>query len=332
VTGADAPSEDASPAGASVPPAGDSASADTPSVEAARSGSSVDGGPDVGAGPGGDDRAGGSTTPGDTWATEFDTDTAVIPTGEAGHYRGTVTPRWDVIGGAPNGGYLVGLLLRAVAAEIAAPDPLTMTAHFLDRVDHGPATIEVEPQRTGRRHDTARARLLQDGTPRILLTATFGHLDHAVGPTRLDDPRFEVPVFDDCLPTPPGVELPEILHRFEMRHDPTCVGWAMGEPSGVGWMAGWLRFTDGRRFDPFSVPVAADAFAPAVLNLLDEVVWVPTLELTVHVRTRPRGQWLQAGFRTRYVLDGYLEEDGEVRDDDGRLVAISRQLALIRRA
>lgn len=259
----------------------------------------------------------------------FDADTAVEPLGD-GRYRGEVTPRWDVIGGAPNGGYLVGLLLRAVAAELPAPDVLTVTAHYLDRVEHGEVTVEVEPQRTGRRHDTARARLLQAGTPRILLTATFGYLDDAEGPTAIAEPRLEVPELDECLATPPEIEVPEVLRRFDLRHDPACVGWAVGEPTGEGWMAGWIRFADGRSFDPLSLPVATDAFAPAVLNLLERIVWVPTLELTVQVRARPRTDWLRAGFRTRYLIDGYLEEDGEVRDADGNLVALSRQLALAR--
>ena len=57
---------------------------------------------------------------------------------------------------------------------------------------------------------------------------------------------------------------------------------------------------------------------------------VPTIDLTVHLRhpvTDPSG-WCLVVFQTRLVANGYLEEDGEVWSEDGRLLAHSRQLAV----
>ena len=71
-----------------------------------------------------------------------------------------------------------------------------------------------------------------------------------------------------------------------------------------------------------------DAMPPAVFAVM-RTGWVPTLELTVHVRGVPAPGWLKVGITTRAVMDGLCEEDCELWDSDGRLVAMSRQLARI---
>jgi acyl-CoA thioesterase len=74
--------------------------------------------------------------------------------------------------------------------------------------------------------------------------------------------------------------------------------------------------------------VFADAFPPAILDRFP-ASWVPTLQFSVYVRARPEPGWIRGSFRTRSMVDGLLEEDGEVFDSTGRLVALSRQLALL---
>jgi hypothetical protein len=45
------------------------------------------------------------------------------------------------------------------------------------------------------------------------------------------------------------------------------------------------------------------------------------------VRALPAPGWLRIGLTTRNLAGGFLEEDAEVWDSGGRLVAQSRQLA-----
>jgi hypothetical protein len=93
-------------------------------------------------------------------------------------------------------------------------------------------------------------------------------------------------------------------------------------------VTGWTRFSDGRPPDVRSLPLFADAFPPPVFEL-GPAGWVPTIELTVHVRARPEPGWLRARFATHVLVDGYLSEDGELWDEAGTLVAQSRQLAML---
>jgi hypothetical protein len=96
-------------------------------------------------------------------------------------------------------------------------------------------------------------------------------------------------------------------------------------------MAGWFGFADGRPLDTLSLLLVADALPPAVFNIDIPPGWVPTVEMTVHVRAVPAPGPMRCVFRTRFVHGGMLEEDGEVWDSTGTLVALSRQLALLPR-
>lgn len=247
-----------------------------------------------------------------------------------GRWRGEITHDWDVIGGAPNGGYLMAVGLAALRGDLGPPDALTVTGHYLARCEAGPVEVHTEVLRAGGRHATGVARLVQGGEERVRLTATFGDLGAASGPTHTSDGPPDVPPVDECLGPPEGFELPPIARRFESRLAPDCVGWAVGAPSGTGRMAGWIRFSDDQPTTAAALPLMADALPPAVLNIVGSATWVPTLEMTVQTRARPRDGWLRAVFTTRFLEHGYLEEDGELWDEDDRLVALSRQLALVR--
>ena len=265
-----------------------------------------------------------------TPATEFDADTTVE--GGDGSWRAVVSDRWDV-GVNPNGGYVLALMLRAMGGTVELPDPLTVTAHYLRPPDHGEASIAVDVIRSGRRFATASASLRQGERERVRALATFGDLAAAEGPTRVDAPPPELPPPEECYDMLAGrspetlAAAPTLLQRFDVRV-PQPLGWPLGERRGVPRLDGWIRFRDGRPPDLLSLALFADAFPPPILDVIP-ASWVPTLELTVHLRARPEPGWLRAVFRTRVLRDGLLEEDGELWDGNGDLVAMSRQLATV---
>ena len=125
-----------------------------------------------------------------------------------------------------------------------------------------------------------------------------------------------------------GEGAPALMGRFDLRLHPEDAGFALGKPSGKPLFRGWLRFQDDEPVDAFGLILAADAFPPTVFNANLPIAWTPTLEMTAHVRAVPEPGWLRCRFSTRFITGGLLEEDGELWDASGRLVAQSRQLAL----
>ena len=258
---------------------------------------------------------------------EFDEDTAVTPLGD--HvWAAEISPGWN-IGTIPNGGYLMALALSAVESAVAHPDPLTATTHFLGRVSSGePATLEVEVLREGRTLSTACARLIQGGRERLRMLATYGDLEASEGPTLItaEPPSISPP--EECIRNDVAQATMEIQKRFDLRLEPSVAGGAAGQPIGRPEMGGWIRFLDGRDPDLKSLALFADAFPPTVLNL-ERFGWVPTIELTIHFRAKPTPGWLLAWFASRFLIESHIEEDGEIWDSEGNLVALSRQLSRI---
>jgi acyl-CoA thioesterase len=124
-----------------------------------------------------------------------------------------------------------------------------------------------------------------------------------------------------------GVTL-SILGRLDIRLHPDE---ARAGAAGRAQVTGWVRFRDGRAPDPLANLLFADAFPPSVFGVLGAVGWVPTVSLTVDLRRRPAPGWILCRFRTEDLADGRLIEDGVLWDESGRIVAQSRQLALLRR-
>ena len=264
---------------------------------------------------------------GGVMAHEFDADTAVAAVG-SNEFAAMVSDRWGAIGARPNGGYLLGICMKALYAIMPLPDPLAVSAHFLRPAVPGPATIRTDLVRSGRRIGTAEARLSQDARELVRAIASFTDLSRTAGRTLELGAPPKLPPPDEAIDLLGGRALPgiTITDRFDYRV-PAVPGWAQGRPSGDPSMSFWLRFRDGRAPDALSLVSLVDAAYPAVLEIGEP--GSSTVELTVHVRARPAPGWLACRVTTRHVIAGYHEEDFEIWDASGALVAQSRQLALL---
>lgn len=256
----------------------------------------------------------------------FSDATAVRSIGDD-RYAATVHEGWD-IGGNANGGYLMAIAVRAMTQTIGRP-PLTVTGHYLRPAPPGECEIDVTTIRTGRRLATASATLSMNGKPTLTLLATFG--DQAPGgPSRQMSEPVVLPAFEHSAAPPAATEgpAPELMNRIDLRIHPDDVGFRLGEPSGIAEVRGWFALAAEEPIDAIALMLAADAFPPPVFNSGLPVAWAPTVELTVHVRGAPAPGPLRCAFRSRFIHDGLLDEEGEIWDSTGTLVCQSRQLAL----
>lgn len=299
--------------------------------------------------------AGGGSGPGAGGA--LASDTAVEPLGR-GRYAARIADRWSV-GTGPNGGYLAAVLLRAVLEELGGRGPLALSAQFLERPLAGPAEVAVEVARSGRRHAVVLARLVQHGRPRVLATVTLGPLAPPGAP-RLGPPPPKVPPPERCVTVRPtwrrapgtgavigrpsdragedsgpegrrgGPAEVSLWERLEFRVADAEGLFFLREAPGPAATEAWVRLADGGRADVLAVPVFLDGLPPALFShtLEPDPLGAPTLELGVHWRDRVGEGWHYARLRSRLWRGGYVEEDGELWSEDGRLVAMSRQLAL----
>ncbi len=257
-----------------------------------------------------------------------------------GEYAAELDGGW-VVGGGLNGGYLLAVIGNAIRAELADaghPDPVSVSAYYLSPSVPGPAVVRVRRVRVGRQRSTVSASLLQqhDGEEVVRITALAVHGDLDGMPTEVDReiPPPVLPPVEECVPAlnaPPSfVKVAPLLERFGTRLDPAYVGWAVGDPSRTGVIQGWFKLADDRPLDPIALLLVVDALPPVTFDL-GLPGWAPTLELTAHVRARPAPGWAIVRHATRNISGGMFEEDCEVWDSQGRLVAQSRQLALLPR-
>ena len=260
---------------------------------------------------------------------QFDHETAAEPIG-GGRFAINVSDQWN-IGDNPNGGYLTAIALQALRGLGPHGDPISVTTHYLRPGSGGqPGVVATELVRSGRSVTTGRATLIQDDRPRIEVLAAMGNLSGQSGHDNeitiaqpVDMPPPEACVERDGLEQ--GVKL-FIASRVDLRVHPDT---SMAGKSTEAETLAWIRLADGREPDALGAVLFSDAFAPSIFTRLGRVGWVPTIELTVHVRRRPSPGWMLGRFVTEDLYDGRMVEDGWLWDSEGTLVARSRQLAML---
>jgi hypothetical protein len=239
---------------------------------------------------------------------------------------------WAYGAGVLHGGWLLETVAEVALRSTGHPHPLAVSAHYVAAPRIGTATVEVDVVREGRSVGALRARLLQEGRSKVEVLLTAGTLPGAdVAPYLVEAEPPVLPPPEDCLQhvTAPDQPRNGITEQLEVLLDPATGGFVHGTPGGSAEVRAWVRSAHGREPDPLMLLTIADALPPVTFDL-GITGWVPTIELTAHVRAVPAPGWLRCVQRARLLHGGWLDEECEVWDSAGRLVVQARQLAAFR--
>jgi acyl-CoA thioesterase len=272
--------------------------------------------------------------------TRFASDTSVERLGP-GRWAGRMDPSWWIING-PNGGYVAAVVLRAAVAEIDEPArrPRTIHVQYLRAPAAGPVEVEVTLERQGRTVTNVSARMSQEGQVMALALAVFAverpspvEFDEGPGLPTLFDGR-PVPSPEQTPPSEVDRErdVPMRTH-YDLR-------WALGDlpfrpaddPAARHARAGgWLRPAEAEPVDEIVIAAMTDAWLPPIFSRVATPLAVPTIDLTVHFRGLPEDplDHCFVEFASPLAAQGYLVEHGRILSRDGRLLAESRQLAVV---
>ncbi len=268
--------------------------------------------------------------------TAFERTTAIAALGD-GRYACDFDNGWSTAAGI-NGGILMATMIRALSAETGADrSPRSLQVQFMRPPKPGPAEVQIEIIRAGKRATNARVRVTQAGELMVegLATSFTNDLD-VVGN------------WSPLLPDVPGVGTLE-PHEVDPRHPPIgnhvafrpCIGplpftgaaLEPGEPARTG---GWLELRDPSPVEPALAAFFIDAWWPAALGPITELSMNPTVELSLQFRTAipPEGlphQPLLLDVRTEASIEGLVDEHARLFTADGTLLAAAVQMAITRR-
>src|SRR3954470_12443281 len=259
---------------------------------------------------------------------KFERDTSVREI-DAGIFEGHVNRDWWIVFG-PNGGFLAAMLVKAMGAAVRddARMARSLTIHYTAAPAEGPVRIRTTVERAGQSLTTMTARMEQGGRLIALAIGAFSRGRRAE--IEFDDARApDVPPPEDVPVVEPRPDLPPFARQWEVRY-------AIGRPlfsgyAGSALTGGWIKPLDPHPIDAALVAQIADAWLPAVFIRLTGPNAVPTIDMTIHFRADLPlpADYLLVRFESRLSHGGFVEEDGWIWSRDGRLVAHSRQLALL---
>lgn len=251
--------------------------------------------------------------------------------------RATIVEGWTQ-GRATFGGLIAALMYRAVTLSQPEKRTLrTLTINFVAPATQGDIQFNVELLRAGKSVTQILCYARQGDQVVAIMQVSLAEdraSDIHVAPTPA--PTFMPAEQCVALPNAPGLT-PEFTRHFDI-----C--WALGSlpfcASPESAIGGWTRFTkEAADESPASIEhilALIDVWPPAVLPMFKKPAPISSLSWTVEIIADPNGpdirdatDWWQYRATTDVAKHGFAYIGAELRNNNGSLIALSRQTVML---
>ena len=243
------------------------------------------------------------------------------------------------VGSTPHGGYLMAIMHKALTTILPHSTAISSSVQYLDRIDARPFELEVELFKASRGSSSGIVKLRQDNKICTTFTGICSDFEFMKGYDDLQKPLpsiFTDKDKNDYLKMnydkiSKGFT-PSFIQQLECLIHPDHAWWNRDKDNdGKDNEARCSAFLEmeGGQPDQFCLSFYSDILPPVVCNKYGPLGWIPTITLTTHIRQLPTTSQLYADFIATDINKGYFEQDCNIWDLNGNLVASSRQLTRI---
>ena len=241
------------------------------------------------------------------------------------------------VGNTPHGGYLMAVMHKALTSILPHSTAISSSVQYLDRIDAKTFELEVETFRTSRGSSSGIVKLKQDDKICTTFTGTCSDFQFMKG---YDDLQKPLPNIFNESDKKDYIKMnydkiskgftPAFIQQLECLIHPDHAWWNRdsNDKNNEARCSAFLEMQGGIP-DQFCLSFYSDILPPVVSNKYGPLGWIPTITLTTHIRQLPSTSELYADFRATDINKGYFEQDCNIWDLNGNLVASSRQLTRI---
>ena len=242
------------------------------------------------------------------------------------------------VGNTPHGGYLMAVMHKALTNILPHSTAISSSVQYLDRIDAAPFELEVETFKISRGSSSGIVKLKQNSKTCTTFTGTCSDFEFMKG---YDGLSKSLPAIFKDRDKKDYVKMnydkiskgftPAFIQQLECSVHPDHAWWnrdSYNDKDNEARCSAFLEMEGGTP-DQFCLSFYSDILPPVVSNKYGPLGWIPTITLTTHIRQLPLTPVVYADFKATDINKGYFEQDCNIWDLNGNLVASSRQLTRI---